>query len=375
MINKALNRRQFIKYSAGLGALAASHSFIPSALASQAQTWSRYNNAIVIDGLCIAFGSRAADINAESLATIKRSGITAINATIPYPGDDFTKTQQRIVDTKAVIAKYPEYFSLITSADDVLKAKQQRQVGIIMGFQSTEMFGDDLSRIDHFAKQGVRYMQMSYNDRSQFGAGGLVKSNTRLTTLGKQAIERIEANKVLLDLSHSAKATVADAIKHAKRPLTISHTGCNAIYQHPRNNDDAELKAVAEKGGNVGIYLMPFLEGGEHEITASIVVKHIKHAVNVCGIDHVSIGSDQGIVPVNDGPEYREMIRKEVERRIAAGISAPGETPNRPPFVPELNTERRMELLAWHLTKAGFNDNEIEKVIGTNLLSLYQGVW
>ena len=193
--------------------------------------------------------------------------------------------------------------------------------------------------------------------------------------MGKEAIEAMEANKVLVDLSHSGQQTVADAIAHAKRPLTISHTGCNGVYRHPRNNDDADLKAVADKGGVIGIYLMPFLEGGDGEITANSLMRHIDYAINLCGEDHISIGSDQGIEPVNDGPKYREMIRKDVERRLAAGISAPGETPNRPPFIPELNSERRMELIAWHMNKRGYSDDVIEKVLGTNLLNLYQRVW
>ncbi|NMP33184.1 peptidase M19, renal dipeptidase [Thalassotalea sp. M1531] len=368
-----LDRREFIKAMISAGAIITCTP-IHHALGSN-QSWHKYNQSIVIDGLCIAFGNDMTELSSQQLATIKLSGITAVNATIPYPGDNFDRTTKRIDNALTVINKYPENFKLIAAASDILHAKKAQQVGIILGFQSTEMFENDLSRIEHFAKRGVRYMQLTYNSLSQFGEGGLVDTNNGLSKLGIEAIKHIENNNVLLDVSHANKQTVVDAIKHANKPLTISHTGCNALYQHPRNNDDSELKAVADKGGVVGIYLMPFLEGGDHEITATIVLKHIKHAVNVCGIDHVSIGSDQGIIPINDGPEYREVIRKEVKRRIAAGISAPGETPNRPPFVPELNSERRMELIAWHLNKTGFNDDAIEKIIGTNLLSLYQRVW
>ena len=275
----------------------------------------------------------------------------------------------------ALVNKYPKFLRLIKTPQDLVKAKADSQLGIIIGFQSTEMFEDKLERIEHFANLGARYMQLTYNGPSQFGDGCLVKDDRGLSDLGKEAIERMEAAKVLVDLSHSGKKTVAEAIAQSKRPLTISHTGCNALYQHPRNNDDAELKAVAEKGGNVGIYLMPFLEGGDGEITAEMVMKHIDHAINLCGEDHVSIGSDQRVIPVNDGPEYREMIRKDVERRIKAGISAPGETPNRPPFVPQLNSERRMELIAWYMKKRGYSDSVVEKVIGLNLYRLFQTVW
>ena len=376
------SRRQFLQL-AGLGAVSflPGCSLLPKFSSSYTiydftgQHWAQYRNSIVIDGLGGAIDSKTETLDVDTLTIYRRSGVTAINDTIPYPGDDFEKANQKVDHALKQIKRHSDVLRLITKVEDLYTAKQNNQLGVIMGFQSTEMFGDDLSNIDHFAKRGVRYMQMSYNGPSQFGDGGLVKSSNGLSKLGIEAVARMEQNKVLVDLSHSGKQTVVDAIRVSKRPLTISHTGCNAIYQHPRNNDDTELKAVADKGGVVGIYLMPFLEGGTHEIMASGVLNHIKHAIKVCGIDHVSIGSDQGVKPVNDGPEYREAVRKDVERRIAAGISAPGETPNRPPFIAELNSERRMELIAWHLSKEGFYDAQIEKILGKNLVRLYKEVW
>lgn len=378
-----LSRREFIKLT-GLG-IATSVFYGCSMLSGRGtsytvydftgQHWQPYKDAIVIDGLAGAIDVKQATLDSDTLAAYRQSGVTAINDTIAYPGDNFVQANDKIDKALAQITRHSESLKLVQTVEDLIEAKQSQRLGVIMGFQSTEMFGEDLTRIDHFAQRGVRYMQMSYNGPSQYGSGGLVKRDQGLTQLGKQALTRMEQNKVLVDLSHSGKQTVADAITQSTRPLTISHTGCNAIYRHPRNNDDTELRAVAERGGVVGIYLMPFLEGGAHEITASGVVAHIKHAVNVCGIEHVAIGSDQGVKPVNDGPEYRESVRKDVEARIAAGISAPGETPNRPPFIAELNSERRMELIAWHLAKSGFNDADIKKILGDNLVRLYKDVW
>lgn len=376
---EGMNKRQFLKISSAtsLSLFFPNYLFAaekPGLLATN-QHWQPYAKSIVIDGLSAAFDYGVENFDEKTLAIFKQSGISALNATIPSPGDDHQTTITKIQATLNLIKRYPSYFRLITKANDVLLAKKQQQIGIIMGFQSTEMFADNLEYIDFFAEQGVRYMQVSYNGPSQFGSGGLVSNDEGLTTLGLQAISRMENNKVLVDLSHSGKQTVADAIKHSTKPLTISHTGCNGVYRHPRNNDDTELKAVANKGGVIGLYLMPFLEGGDSELTAEALMKHIDYAVNICGEDHVSIGSDQGVVPVNDGPEYREAIRQEVKRRIAAGISAPGETPNRPPFIAQLNSEKRMELIAWHLSKRGYNDNQIEKILGINLLKLYREVW
>ena len=374
-----MDKRQFLKLSTGV-----SLGFILPNGVNAANTlqvlksdmrWPSYSNSVVIDGLSAAFDYGVESFDNNVLAIFKQSGISALNATIPSPGDDHATTLSKIESTLALIKRYPSHFRLVTKASDVLLAKKQQQIGIIMGFQSTEMFADDLNQIDFFARNGVRYMQLSYNGASQFGSGGLVKNDKGLTVLGQEALQRMEKNKVLVDLSHAGQKTVAQAIKESTRPLTISHTGCNGVYRHPRNNDDAELKAVADKGGGVGIYLMPFLEGGDSELKAEALLRHIDYAVNLCGEDHISIGSDQGVLPVNDGPEYREAIRQEVKRRIAAGISAPGETPNRPPFIAELNSEKRMELIAWHLSKRGYRGSQIEKILGLNLLQLYRAVW
>lgn len=374
-----MNRRQFVKLTTGIsiGYLLPNSAFSSDQPLSaiDAMHWQPYDKSIVIDGLSAAFDYGVSSFNSETLTIFKRSGITALNATIPAPGDDHSATLTKIEATIKLIDRYPTYFRLITKASDIALAKQQQQIGIIIGFQSTEMFANDLTQIDFFAQRNVRYMQLSYNGPSQFGSGGLVSNDQGLTPLGLEALARMEQNKVLVDLSHSGKRTVADAILNSTRPLTISHTGCNAIYSHPRNNDNKELKAIADKGGVIGIYLMPFLEGGDDELTAEALLKHIDYAINLCGEDHVSIGSDQGVAPVNDGPEYREAIRLDVEQRIAAGISAPGESPNRPPFIAELNSEKRMELIAWHMKKRGYQDATIEKVLGLNLLNLYREVW
>lgn len=384
---KPVSRRKFLSLAgqSTVVALASGVPYFSSSTISAALTtevlsagnlsWSGYQNSIIIDGLSGAFDLGSMELKQTDLDVFKRSGINAVNMTVPYPGDDFEEANRKISETKNLIKKYSDYFYLITNAADILKAKANNQIGIIIGFQSTEMFTNDLNRITHFAKAGARIMQMSYNGQSQFGDGGLVKENKGLSSLGIQALDVMEKNSVLVDLSHSGQKTVSDAIKFSKVPLHISHTGCNAIYQHPRNNDDKELRAVADKGGVVGIYLMPFLEGGDGEITAESFLRHIDHAINICGEDHVSIGSDQGIIPVNDSPEYREMIRKDVKRRIAAGISAPGETPNRPPFIPQLNSERRMEWIAAYMHKRGYNNSVIEKVVGGNLMRLYQSIW
>jgi membrane dipeptidase len=146
------------------------------------------------------------------------------------------------------------------------------------------------------------------------------------------------------------------------------------VARHPRSKDDEDLRAMAERGGVVGIYMVPFLSPGRAS-TAADLVAHIEHALEVCGEEHVGIGSDLSITPIDGSDEYWSKHRQFVAARIAAGIAAPAEDPEILFMVPELNTERRMERIADALSSRRHPDRVIEKVIGGNWLRLCREVW
>jgi membrane dipeptidase len=263
----------------------------------------------------------------------------------------------------------------VLDAGDLARSQDDGRLGVIIGFQSTEMFAGGLDSIDAFYREGTRIMQMSYNGPGLFAHGCLSESDAGLTELGREALARMQALGVLVDLSHANRVTTAETIANATRPLVISHTGCNAVYRHPRNNDDTELRALAEHGGVAGIYLMPFLDGGTGELTADMWFAHLDHALQVCGVEHVGIGSDQGVRPVSDGPGYRRKLREEVAARQAAGISAPGESPDRPPFIPAFNRDDRLPAIAQAMAGRGYDPRVIDAVIGGNFARVMAGAW
>ncbi|HEY0796939.1 MAG TPA: membrane dipeptidase, partial [Acidisarcina sp.] len=142
----------------------------------------------------------------------------------------------------------------------------------------------------------------------------------------------------------------------------------------PRNTSDKELKAVADRGGVVGIYFMPFLRisGQPH---ADDVIRHLEHAVNTCGEDHVGLGTDGSISGVALNDAYRKMMRKFVEDRIKAGIAAPGESPDVFNLIPEYNDCRRFKTVADNLANRGWTSGRIEKILGSNFARLFGEVW
>ena len=320
---------------------------------------------------------RMRSVDARAINDTHASGTTAINVTLGYvsgPEAPYEYTIKDISEWNSIIREQRADLVKIRSAEDILAAKRENKIGIIFGFQNAASVGDDTGRVEVFANLGVRIIQLTYNDRNQIGDGCAVQENSGLTPFGHEVVEALNQYKVLVDLSHSGEQTCLDAIKTSRAPITISHTGCRAITNLPRNKTDAELRQVAEGGGVVGIYFMPFLKHDGHAL-AEDVVRHIEHALDVCGQDHVGIGTDGDATAIDDMTKYRAAIAVEVEQRKKAGIGAGGESSQVVPLVPDLMGPTQFQKLADMLHKRGHSTNSIEKILGLNFLRLMKEVW
>jgi membrane dipeptidase len=305
------------------------------------------------------------------------SGMTAVNWTIGYvagPQEPFQQSVAEVGQYDALIRAHPKDLTKVLTAADILRAKAEKKVGVIYGFQNAAMMGDDPSRVDIFADLGVRIIQLTYNLRNQLGDGSIVPEGRGLTPFGHQVVERLNANRVMVDLSHSGRQICLDAARASKQPISINHTGCRALTDLPRNKTDEELRLVAEKGGFVGIYFMPFLNLSGHA-RAVDVVAHIEHALNVCGEDHVGIGTDGGTTPIDDLELYKVALRKEHEDRKAKGVAAPGERADTHPFVDDLRGPDQFRKLYRLLAERGHKPARIEKILGANFVRYAKDIW
>jgi membrane dipeptidase len=290
------------------------------------------------------------------------------------PSDPFEQSVREIARWDARLRGRPGDLLKVLGAADILRARRERKIGIVYGFQNAAMLGSDSSRVDAFADLGVRVIQLTYNPANALGGGSAAPANRGLTDFGREVIERLNLNRLMVDLSHSGERTCLDAIAASRRPISINHTGCRAIVDLPRNKTDAELRGVAGRGGFVGIYFMPFVSPSGI-CTAADVALHLDHAVNVCGEDHVGIGTDGGTTGIDDMAAYRGAMRAEVARRRAAGIGAAGENPDSLPFCEELSGPGQYRRLIALLERGGWPARRIEKVMGLNFLAFAHEVW
>jgi membrane dipeptidase len=365
--------------SSGLAGAAVVFS-VPSKSAAASFADTTYAGATVIDALG---GPGEPDakpdtpLSAKALDDVRASGLTAVNLTVSGVGSyakDYDTTIRNIAYWNAQIAAHADVLLLVRTTADIAAAKRSKRLGLIFGFQDATPIAEDLERVDTFGEFGVRVFQLTYNRRNLIGDGCLEPGNAGLSKFGQSFIERLNERKFLVDLSHGGERTTREAIAASKVPIAITHTGCAALAPLPRNKTDAELKLLADKGGVVGIYLMPFLLSAGQP-TAEDLVRHIEHAVDVCGEDHVGIGTDGTISPVKFSAAFRKKFAAEVAERRAAGISAPGERADVYTFLPDLNSADRFVHIAALLSKRGFSDARITKILGANFARLFDAVW
>lgn len=365
----------------GGAATIAATSTLPRTAWAKAAEPAWYRKAIIIDGLSSLADPYAPEEQTRLSDRVKveigKTGITALNATVGVVGNSptaWTETLDSLKTFESVLGANPDYLTNIRKASDIAAAKASGKLGLIYGTQDTAMIGAALDRVAELKKLGVRIVQLTYNLRNLSGDGSLEPGNAGLSKLGVKTIERIESEKLLLDLSHSGQRTIAEGIAAAKRPLSINHTGCRSLFDHPRNVFDSELKALADKGGVAGIYFMPFLAKGSKP-TGEDLVNHIEHAAKVCGEDHVSIGTDGDPLPIVLNEETWKRAREAHEYRSANGFAAPGEGPDVLTMVGDYNSLDRFQRLAMALERRGWTQRQLEKLFGGNLVRLYGEVW
>ena len=348
-----------------------------------AADWFRYREAIVIDGLGGPGGGSNdnpdAGLSEQEVKDVRESGVTCAHITVgavgtTAPDTAFMNTVRGIAFWEREIDRHPEALGRVRVVGDIGKAKKNKRCGLVYGVQDGVAFETELARLDDLHALGLRVVQPTYNRRNLLGDGCLEPGNAGLSRTGIEAIERLNALGILVDLSHCGRQTAADAIRVSKKPVAFTHTGSQALADHPRNRTDAELRAVAEKGGVCGIYFMPYLSEGRQPTAADIVL-HLEHMVQVAGEDHVSIGTDGNISPTVVDQKYKDAFAKNTRERREAGIGAPWETEEGYLFANDLNTPRRFATLAMMLADRRHSATRIEKILGGNLMRVFGETW
>jgi membrane dipeptidase len=350
--------------------------------------WGPFAEGITIDGAAALELFYAGDeppeerakILSTDLAAAKASGLSAVISTVGPQGrfwlDDaaFEKNKRDIANWKVIIAAHPDALLLVDKASDLETARRDKKLGIVFTFQGTEPLGEKSDRIPLFRELGLRVMQLTHNRRNLVGDGCMEPSAAGLSRFGYEVVERLNAEKIVVDMAHGARRTIHDGILASKRPMLISHTGCAALSDLPRCTPDAELRLLADRGGVAGMILWPYLRKDTQPMAIDLI-RHIEHAVNVAGEDHVGIGSDLSLAPIDRTPAFEKSNREMIADMVKQGIFERGRPADLYTFIPDLNMANRYEVIGAMLKARGHSDARIAKVLGGNFARVLREVW
>jgi membrane dipeptidase len=220
-----------------------------------------------------------------------------------------------------MIERHPGAIRLVRTAAEIEACRRDGAIGALLGIEGAHALEGNLDELERFARRGVRYVGLLHFSANEAGfpAYGRGRSDERgLTPWGYDLVRRCEGAGVLVDLAHINRRGFLDACAVATRPPIVSHTGVLGAFEHWRNIDDDQLRAVADKGGVVGVIFCPRYVGGDG---LEPVVRHMKHILDVVGEDAPALGSDWDgfIIPTRDLADPRGLPLL-TDALLAAGI-------------------------------------------------------
>ena len=219
---------------------------------------------------------------------------TIMVAYLPQPTDHPKAYADNIFDQiEHIVAASSQYIALARTPDDLWLNKHLGKKSIMLGIENGHALDGKIENLQHFAQRGIVYMTLCHNgDNDICDSARGSQTHNGVSAFGKQVIQEMNRLGIMVDLSHANEKSFFDALLISNQPIVCSHSSCRALCNHPRNLTDEQMRALAAAGGVMQITLYPGFLRSDGEATLHDVMKHVEHAVQVMGIDHVGLGTD-----------------------------------------------------------------------------------
>lgn len=195
------------------------------------------------------------------------------------------------------IAANAEVIAPARSAQDILKNKAEGKMSAILTVEDAVPLFGHIERVDEFYNDGVRMVSLTWNHENSVGfpnSSDPDKMALGLKEFGIQCVNRMDELGIAVDVSHLSEGGFWDVVDHGKKPFVASHSCAKALCGHPRNLTDAQLIALSDRGGIVGVnFFARFLKVSEENHTLNEdIIRHLLHIKKVAGIEVLALGSD-----------------------------------------------------------------------------------
>ena len=223
---------------------------------------------------------------------------------------------------ESTVARVPDYIGIARTPADLYANKQMGKKSIMLGIENGLAIEHSLDKLRHFADRGIVYMTLCHNgDNDICDSARGCNTHKGVSEFGEQVIKEINRLGIMVDMSHAGEKSFYDALEISEKPIVCSHSNSRILCDHPRNLTDDQLRAIAAKGGVVHTtFYHGFLQKtGEADILDGI--KHLEHAIDIMGIDHVGIGTDfdgdGGVCGMRDASDIQQFTRQLLRRRYS----------------------------------------------------------
>jgi len=304
----------------------------------------------------------------ELFEEARAGGVNAIHVTIAY-WENTREALENIGDWNRRFREHADIIMPVNLAADILEAKAQNKIGIILGFQNCSPLEDDLRRVELLHRQGVRIMQLSYNNQSLLATGCYEEGDSGITRFGREVIKEMNRVGMVIDMSHSAEHSTLQAIELSERPIAITHANPASWHDALRNKSDTVLKALGESGGMLGFSMYPFHLDQGPDCTLENFCGMIAGTAELMGIDHIGIGSD---LCQNWGYDTLEWMRSgkwTYAPDYGEGSASNADWPRQPDW---FSSSLDFSNIAKGLTDIGMSPDEVEKIMGGNWLAFFK---
>lgn len=325
---------------------------------------------LVFDGL------NCAVLDAAQMATMRMGRVTAMNRTSVRPGAGLAEALLDLETVWSCAGEMRDVAAIVTSVAGIEAAHQTGRIAIVLGAQDSHMVEGDLRHLAVLKRLGLRILQPTYYEANSLGCGaGVIGTlDTGMTPRGAAWLAEMEAQRLLVDLSHCGHRTTSEFIAAATRPIVCSHANAFAICPSPRNKTDDMVRAIAATGGLVGAVMWAPALSHAARPTLDTYLDHLDHLIDVGGIEHVGFASS---VPQGQ-PEDPEAWERTWGRgglyRSVTGMCGDWHrfaTRHNADYDSLAHTPR-----IWDgLRRRGYRHREIEKVMSGNWLRVLREVW
>jgi len=298
------------------------------------------------------------------------AGLDAVHVTIVYH-EDYDELQKRINEWNNHFKENLDLIFLGSDFNDIEKAKKENKTAIFFGFQNCSPIEDDIKLIEKVHQQGCRFMQLTYNNQSLLATGCYEKQDSGVTNFGREAIKEMNRVGIVVDMSHSAEQSTFDAIEISEKPIAITHANPSFWYKAIRNKSNDLLKALANSDGMLGLSLYPHHLKDGSNCTLENFCEMTAKTAEIMGVKNIGIGSDLCINHPDSVVEWMRNGTWSETKNYGEGSKKKPGFPKQPNWFLDARGFNNLET---GLKKIGFNEDEVNGILGNNWYNFYKGI-